>query len=144
MGDGLLFSFCNVDVPVSKLRVQGRSPARFNGGYGVLRGFKGEKSKSPPNPLSPAERVSLKASTRNNNRQFVEKHRLPAMYPQQIKLKKRKRLSSRAEHFKKQISKHFWIWGFAPSPHQRAFRSPFGNLRAQILGFTLEISVLSA
>ena len=34
------------------------------------------------------------------------------------------------KHFKKQISKHFWIWGFAPSPHQRAFRSPFGNLRA--------------
>ena len=32
-------------------RVQGRNPARFNGGYGVPRGFKGEKSKSPPNPL---------------------------------------------------------------------------------------------
>ena len=26
------------------------------------------------------------------------------------------------EHFKKQVSKHFGIWGFAPSPHQRAFR----------------------
>ncbi|MEE0400312.1 MAG: hypothetical protein UDN39_00005, partial [Christensenellales bacterium] len=25
------------------------------------------------------------------------------------------------EHFEKQMSKHFWIWGFAPSPHQRAF-----------------------
>ena len=38
-------------------RVQGRNPARFNGGYGVPRGFKGEKSKSPPNPLGLAERV---------------------------------------------------------------------------------------
>ena len=36
------------------------------------------------------------------------------------------------------------IWGFAPSPHQRAFRtftaafasSPFGNLRSQILRFS--------
>ena len=27
------------------------------------------------------------------------------------------------------------IWSFAPSPHQRAFRSPFGNLRAKILSF---------
>ena len=26
------------------------------------------------------------------------------------------------KHFKKQISKHLGIWGFAPSPHQRAFR----------------------
>ena len=40
-------------------RVQGRNPARFNGGYGVPRGFKGEKSKSPPNPLGLAERRSL-------------------------------------------------------------------------------------
>ena len=40
-----------------QLRVQGRNPARFNGGYGVPRGFKGEKSKSPPNPLGLAERV---------------------------------------------------------------------------------------
>ena len=32
-------------------RVQGRNPGRFNGGYGVPRGFKGEKSKFPPNPL---------------------------------------------------------------------------------------------
>ena len=39
------------------LRVQGRNPGRFNGGYGVPRGFKGEKSKSPPNPLGLAERV---------------------------------------------------------------------------------------
>ena len=38
-------------------RVQGRNPGRFNGGYGVPRGFKGEKSKFPPNPLGPAERV---------------------------------------------------------------------------------------
>ena len=34
-----------------------------------------------------------------------------------------------------------WIWGFAPSPHQRAFRSPFGNLRAEILSLILEMSV---
>ena len=40
-----------------QLRVQGRNPGRFNGGYGVPRGFKGEKSKSPPNPLGLAERV---------------------------------------------------------------------------------------
>ena len=38
-------------------RVQGRNPARFKEGYGVPRGFKGEKSKSPPNPLGLAERV---------------------------------------------------------------------------------------
>ena len=37
--------------PRIQLRVQGRNPARFKGGYGVPRGFKGEKSKSPPNPL---------------------------------------------------------------------------------------------
>ena len=49
-----------------------------------------------------------------------------------------------------------WIWGFAPSPHQRAsvfdclFLPPaattenlFGNLRAKHLVFILEISVLS-
>ena len=42
-------------------RVQGRNPARFNGGYGVPRGFKGEKSKSPPNPLGLAERVPSSA-----------------------------------------------------------------------------------
>ena len=40
-----------------QLRVLGRNPGRFNGGYGVPRGFKGEKSKSPPNPLGLAERV---------------------------------------------------------------------------------------
>ena len=34
-----------------QLRVQGLNPGRFNGGYGVPRGFKGEKSKFPPNPL---------------------------------------------------------------------------------------------
>ena len=69
------------------LRVQGRNPGRFNGGYGVPRGFKGGSkpsapcgrlseaehpkrkgatllrplsavnSKFPPNPLGPAERV---------------------------------------------------------------------------------------
>ena len=43
--------------PLYNPRVQGRNPARFNGGYGVPRGFKGEKSKFPPNPLGLAERV---------------------------------------------------------------------------------------
>ena len=43
--------------PFIQPRVQGLNPARFNGGYGVPRGFKGEKSKSPPNPLGLAERV---------------------------------------------------------------------------------------
>ena len=42
-------------------RVQGRNPARFKGGYGVPRGFKGEKSKFPPNPLGLAERVPSSA-----------------------------------------------------------------------------------
>ena len=46
-----------VSKPLIQPRVQGRNPARFNGGYGVPRGFKGEKSKSPPNPLGLAERV---------------------------------------------------------------------------------------
>ena len=44
-----------------QLRVQGRNPGRFNGGYGVPRGFKGEKSKFPPNPLGLAERVPSSA-----------------------------------------------------------------------------------
>ena len=43
--------------PLIQPRVQGRNPARFNGGYGIPRGFKGEKSKFPPNPLGLAERV---------------------------------------------------------------------------------------
>ena len=47
--------------PRIQLRVQGRNPARFKGGYGVPRGFKGEKSKSPPNPLGLAERVPSSA-----------------------------------------------------------------------------------
>ena len=41
--------------------MQGHNPARFKGGYGVPRGFKGEKSKSPPNPLGLAERVPSSA-----------------------------------------------------------------------------------
>ena len=45
-----------VSKPLIQPRVQGRNPARFKGGYGVPRGFKGEKSKSPPNPLGLAER----------------------------------------------------------------------------------------
>ena len=46
-------------------RVQGRNPARFKGGYGVPRGFKGEKSKSPPNPLGLAERVHRRSGGRS-------------------------------------------------------------------------------
>ena len=46
-----------VSKPLIQPRVQGRNPARFKGGYGVPRGFKGEKSKSPPNPLGLAERA---------------------------------------------------------------------------------------
>ena len=42
--------------PRIQLRVQGLNPGRFNGGYGVPRGFKGEKSKFPPNPLGLADR----------------------------------------------------------------------------------------
>ena len=34
--------------PFIQLRVQGRNPARFNGGYGVPRGFKGEKFEISP------------------------------------------------------------------------------------------------
>ena len=48
-----------------QLRVQGRNPARFNGGYGVPSGFKGEKSKSPPNPLGLAERVHRRSGGRS-------------------------------------------------------------------------------
>ena len=50
-----------VSKPFIQPRVQGRNPARFNGGYGVPRGFKGEKSKFPPNPLGLAERVPSSA-----------------------------------------------------------------------------------
>ena len=34
--------------PLIQPRVQGRNPARFNGGYGVPRGFKGEKFEISP------------------------------------------------------------------------------------------------
>ena len=51
-------TFRFLSKPFIQLRVQGRNPARFKGGYGVPRGFKGEKSKSPPNPLGLAERVN--------------------------------------------------------------------------------------
>ena len=80
-------TFRVLSKPRIQPRVQGRNPARFNGGYGVPRGFKGGskpsapcgaaqrggasqakgsnlvvtfergKSKSPPNPLGLAERV---------------------------------------------------------------------------------------
>ena len=53
--------FRALSKPRIQLRVQGRNPARFKGGYGVPRGFKGEKSKSPPNPLGLAERVPSSA-----------------------------------------------------------------------------------
>ena len=37
------------DLPKAiKLRVQGRNPSRFKGGYGVPRGFKGEKFEISP------------------------------------------------------------------------------------------------
>ena len=49
--------------------MQGRNPARFNGGYGVPRGFKGEKSKSPPNPLGLAERVPRPADGGRSKRE---------------------------------------------------------------------------
>ena len=52
-----VWGFRILSKPRIQPRVQGRNPARFKGGYGVPRGFKGEKSKSPPNPLGLAERV---------------------------------------------------------------------------------------
>ena len=55
--EGGLGASRSLSKPLIQPRVQGRNPARFNGGYGVPRGFKGEKSKFPPNPLGLAERV---------------------------------------------------------------------------------------
>ena len=52
-----VWGFRILSKPRIQPRVQGRNPARFKGGYGVPRGFKGEKSKFPPNPLGLAERV---------------------------------------------------------------------------------------
>ena len=46
------------------LRVQGRNPGRFNGGYGVPRGFKGgSKPSAPCGRLSEAEHPKRKGST---------------------------------------------------------------------------------
>ena len=46
------------------LRVQGRNPARFNGGYGVPRGFKGgSKPSAPCGRLSEAEHPKRKGAT---------------------------------------------------------------------------------
>ena len=43
-----------------QLRVQGRNPARFKGGYGVPRGFKGEKFEiSPKSPRPSGARLLL-------------------------------------------------------------------------------------
>ena len=55
-----------------QLRVQGRNPVRFKGGYGVPRGFKGEKSKSPPNPLGLAERVLRPQTVEGVSRRWKE------------------------------------------------------------------------
>ena len=47
-----------------QLRVQGRNPARFNGGYGVPRGFKGgSKPSAPCGRLSEAEHPKRKGAT---------------------------------------------------------------------------------
>ena len=46
------------------LRVQGRNPGRFNGGYGVPRGFKGgSKPSAPCGRLSEAEHSKRKGAT---------------------------------------------------------------------------------
>ena len=46
------------------LRVQGRNPGRFNGGYGVPRGFKGgSKPSAPCGRLSEAEHPKRKGAT---------------------------------------------------------------------------------
>ena len=57
LDEGGLGASRSLSKPLIQPRVQGRNPARFKGGYGVPRGFKGEKSKFPPNPLGLAERV---------------------------------------------------------------------------------------
>ena len=47
-----------------QLRVQGRNPGRFNGGYGVPRGFKGgSKPSAPCGRLSEAEHPKRKGAT---------------------------------------------------------------------------------
>ena len=64
--------------PRIQLRVQGRNPARFKGGYGVPRGFKGEKSKSPPNPLGLAERVPRPQAVEGVRRRQKELRKSPS------------------------------------------------------------------
>ena len=50
--------------PLIQLRVQGRNPARFKGGYGVPRGFKGgSKPSAPCGRLSEAEHPKRKGAT---------------------------------------------------------------------------------
>ena len=50
--------------PLIQPRVQGRNPARFNGGYGVPRGFKGgSKPSAPCGRLSEAEHPKRKGAT---------------------------------------------------------------------------------
>ena len=53
-----------VSKPLIQPRVQGRNPARFNGGYGVPRGFKGgSKPSAPCGRLSEAEHPKRKGAT---------------------------------------------------------------------------------
>ena len=57
-------TFCFLLKPLIQLRVQGRNPARFNGGYGVPRGFKGgSKPSAPCGRLSEAEHPKRKGAT---------------------------------------------------------------------------------
>ena len=64
---------------------------------------------------------------------------LPLSHKRAVQKNKTVKLNPNISRIKN--SAFFRIWGFAPSPHQRAFRSPFGNLRAQILRIILEILV---
>ena len=53
-----------ISKPRIQLRVQGRTPARFKGGYGVPRGFKGgSKPSAPCGRLSEAEHPKRKGAT---------------------------------------------------------------------------------
>ena len=53
-----------VSKPLIQPRVQGRNPARFKGGYGVPRGFKGgSKPSAPCGRLSEAEHPKRKGAT---------------------------------------------------------------------------------
>ena len=60
---------------------------------------------------------------------------------------RRKGCQANSEQSIKQFSKNTWlfrVWGSAPTPRQRAFRSPFGNLRVQtLLDFAWIVRILS-